>query len=477
MPAKTEPVPLLLGNLLVGGALPRLLDQHGQSHDAVPTGQPGSFRLPAGLSGDFWLVPDGPSRTLLPVRRGGWAGEVTTALGGIICGRARDLRNAAADVAVIAVSGHRIIARAVAHAAEDGRFVMILPPSVTGSRQRLGLTLGILGSDHVLNGGRFVFSPAALAASAPPVADRMDTMSIRIKISTPNLQQAPLWGDYHFAMALAGAMERRGVRANVDTADMWYSHGHDEDAVIAIRGRHRLRVDRRKINIMWLISHPDRIPDEEYADFDHIFVASDIYTEVLAEKGIHNVSVMHQAADLTVFQKPESEDRLQRCVFVGNSRAEYRRMIKWSLQSRQPFDLYGSGWNGVLSPDLVRAPSVRNADLPALYGSYALLLNDHWDSMRDNGFLSNRLFDGSAVATPILTDPVRGLEKVFGDTIAVAADAESFRRAVESCLTDPPAWQEKAQRACDIVRNGHSFDHRGLELSQMIARIAARRRM
>lgn len=477
MPISPDPVPLLLGDVLAASHPPRLRDMQDQPHEAIPTGVPGRFRLPAGLTGDFRILTGSTPHAPMLLRRGGWQGRVTSVLGGVICGQARNMQDRAANVVVIALSGNGIVARAVARAAEDGRFVMILPPAVTGGRQRQGLTLGILGSDHVLEGGRLVFSPAEAAAGAPRPHDRMQDLAIRIKISTPNLREAPLWGDYHFANSLAAAFERQGARANVDTADMWYSHGHDEDVVIKIRGRHRLQTDPRKVNIMWLISHPDRIADREYADFDHTFVASDVYARVLTEKGLRNVSVMHQAADLEIFRNPENGQRLPRCLFVGNSRGEYRTMVKWSLQSNQPFDLYGGGWDGVLSPALLRAPSVQNADLPSLYGSYALLLNDHWDSMRDNGFLSNRLFDGSAVATPILTDPVQGLADVFGDTVAVAADGASFRRAVVDCLTHPEIWRAKARRACDIVQSAHSFDHRALELSQMIARIVARRRL
>lgn len=474
MPADPDPVPLLIGAVLASPTLPRLRDLQDQVHDAVPTAVPGRFCLPPGLAGDFQILTrsDRPLR----IRRGGWTGAVTTMLGGVICGTAQDLRSPAADVTVIALSGDGIVARAVARAAEGGRFVMVLPPSVTGSDRRTGLTLGIAGSDCILQHGQFVFSPSEIAAGAPAPRDRMQDLAIRIKISTPDFRESALWGDTHFARSLAAAMERQGARANVDTVNMWYAHPRDEDVVVKIRGRHRLQVDPRKVNIMWLISHPDRVDEREYADFDHIFVASARYARVLADKGL-SASVLHQATDLTRFDGAGTEDRLQRCLFVGNSRGEYRSMVKWSLQSGLPFDIYGGGWEGVLSPDYLRASSVRNADLPQLYRRYALLLNDHWDSMRDNGFLSNRLFDGSAVGTPLLTDPVAGLDEVFGDTIPVARDAESFRLAVTDCLANPAAWGDRAARARAIVRSAHSFEHRSIEILQMIRRIVARRRL
>ena len=151
-------------------------------------------------------------------------------------------------------------------------------------------------------------------------------------------------------------------------------------------------------------------------------------------------------------------------------------MVKWCLQKEIPLELYGGGWEGVLPEGMLRGTSVANADLPEFYGSHLMLLNDHWESMRDNGFLSNRLFDGSGTATPILTDPVAGLADVFGDTISEAGEIEGFAALVQDCLNDPAPYLDRAARAHDIVMAAHTFDHRAAELSDRIDRIAAAKR-
>lgn len=305
-----------------------------------------------------------------------------------------------------------------------------------------------------------------------PVQD----LSIRIKISTPNLKEAPVWGDYHFANSLAGAFERIGHQANVDTADMWYSQASQEDVVITLRGRHRVQVNPAKVNILWVISHPDRIPDEEYNDYDHVFVASDIYAAKLRAQGLNHVSVLHQAVDTTLFQYRPEPERKQVCLFVGNSRKEYRTMVKWCVQRSIPLELYGGGWDGILPGNMIKGASVANADLPDMYCNHLILLNDHWESMRENGFLSNRLFDGSAMAAPIVSDPVAGLADVFGDAIPVAEDADSFGRIIEDCIANPTHYLKRAERARDIVLAAHTFDHRATEIARKVDQIAARKR-
>lgn len=478
--ATLQPVPVVQDGLVLAGqtlsrGLPVLDLAAGPAPRLLPLGQDGRVLISPAPEADFTLTL--PGLAPLAVQVGGWSGRVEQVLGGLVTGRARNLRHPGRDVAVVAYDATGVRATATARAAEGGRFVLHLPPQVTGAGQVLALRLGIAGSDFLLEGGDLRVTPAT-AAPRPLLAalPRATTqMAIRLKISCPNLKEAPMWGDYHFANALAAGFERIGHQASVDTADVWYAQKAQEDVVIAIRGRHRIQTDPDRINIMWIISHPDRIPDEEFADYDHVAVASDIYAAELRARGLPSVSVLHQATDATLFRHDPERSRRAACLFVGNSRKEYRTMVKWCLQKDIPLELYGGGWEGVLPEGMLRGTSVANAELPDFYGSHLMLLNDHWDSMRDNGFLSNRLFDGSGTATPILTDPVAGLADVFGDAIAEAGDIERFAAIVQDCLTDPAPYLERARRAHDIVMAAHTFDHRAAELAELIDHIAARR--
>lgn len=401
------------------------------------------------------------------IRRGGWQGSVAEHNGRLVWGQARDLSDPVADVPVVAFQGNRILAFAMARAKDDGRFLLTLP-----YRDMLGergiVRLGIAGSDTLLEGGTLV-----IGRPRPPIAPkaRRKDRTIRIKISTPNLREAPMWGDYHFASSLRKSFEKLGQRALVDTHDGWYSRPDDEDVAIVLRGRNRYTVQPDKLNIMWLISHPDRIEAGEFTDYDHIAVASDIYAATLRRQGLAHVSPMHQATDAALFVTDPDIPRTPASLFVGNSRREYRTMVRWCIQRRIPLELYGGGWEGIVSPDMVKAQNIANNDLPRVYASHQVILNDHWDSMRDNGFLSNRLFDGSATGTPIVTDRVAGLDRVFGDTIPTASDIDSFATLLEDGLSRPRIWLERAAEARRIVLGAHTFDHRASQLLQLIDRL------
>ncbi|PWJ12947.1 CgeB family protein [Jannaschia seohaensis] len=461
MSAPSRIVPLLAEGVLAveGTAAPSL-----SAGAAQPLPAPGRYLVEPLPEAPLTVTLDERSVTIRP---GGWSGELGPSRGGRVTGRARDDLDPGRDVTVLALATGGVVARATARAADGGRFTLDLPATVARAPYRTRLTIGIAGSDHVL--GRVDAGRPPRAWGPAPEAPRL-----RIKISTPNLREAPLWGDSHFAASLAAAFERLGRPVGVDCMDAWYGRTAPEDAVLVIRGRQPVQLDPGKINLMWLISHPDRVEDAEYAQYDRVFVASDIYAAHLKDRGLPHVEVLHQATDAVLFGGvAPPETRRSAPVFVGNSRREYRTMVKWCVEQGVPLDLYGGGWDGVLPPGYLRAPSVANRDLPALYAAHGLLLNDHWDSMRDNGFLSNRLFDGSATGTPILTDPVAGLEAVFGDTIATASEPEAFAEIIRSCLDDPTPFLARAARAREIVLGAHTFDHRAATLAAAVDRIAA----
>lgn len=505
-PARIVPV-VHRGVVLLGGAagpVPPELRIDGAPDAGAVAGADALFlsRVPVA---DFRLDlrRDGASLPGLPlaVQVGGWEGVVEWSHAGLVAGRARSLRDPGRDVAVVAFDAAGPVAFATARAAEEGAFLLRLPAAlVEGPPRRL--RLGIVGSDFLFAGADIEVGSAAALPRAVVVLPQ--PLRIRIKISCPNLKEAPAWGDYAFARSLQAAFERLGIEAATDTLDSWYDRAAQEDVVIALRGRQRLTLDPAKINIMWLISHPDRISAEEFADYDHIAVASDLYARRLQAQGLPSVSVLHQATDAGVFGAADlaarvaaaaelagagegegegeggaeglrADGRKPACLFVGNSRREYRSMVKWCLQAGIPLELYGGGWEGVLDPALVRAENIPNALLPEYYAGHLVVLNDHWDSMRDNGFLSNRLFDASATGTPIITDPVMGLSEVFADTIPVARDAEELAALVQDCLADPEAWLARAARARDLVLGHHSFDHRAGSLQALIGVLAQRK--
>ena len=109
-------------------------------------------------------------------------------------------------------------------------------------------------------------------------------------------------------------------------------------------------------------------------------------------------------------------------LFVGNSRDVYRRSVRSALAVGAEVEVHGSDWERFLAPNLIASKIVANEDLGALYCSAGVVLNDHHDDMRRDGFLANRLFDVTACAARLVTDEIDGLAEVFGDVVRTFHD-------------------------------------------------------
>ena len=109
---------------------------------------------------------------------------------------------------------------------------------------------------------------------------------------------------------------------------------------------------------------------------------------------------------------------------------------------------------------LFRSP---NDELGALYAAAHVVLNDHWEDMRQGGFVSNRLFDAAACGARIISDDIAGVHELFGAQVRTFAGPGD----VGDLLADVPrGWPglEDRLRLAATVADQHSFDRRAATL-------------
>nr|WP_225369809.1 hypothetical protein [Methanobrevibacter arboriphilus] len=56
------------------------------------------------------------------------------------------------------------------------------------------------------------------------------------------------------------------------------------------------------------------------------------------------------------------------------------------------------------------------------------MLNDHWQDMAKNGFVSNRIFDGLASGAFIISDEFKDSKKLFGDFLVTYSDKKTIEK-------------------------------------------------
>ena len=296
-----------------------------------------------------------------------------------------------------------------------------------------------------------------------------------LDIAAPSGRRGQRWGDTYFARSMAEALERLGQRVTIDTRDLRHRDTRDlDDVVLVLRGLDHVAPRPGRVNLQWVISHPDLVTGEELAGFDRVYAASATWAaRTTAATGVA-VTPLLQCTDPRLFNPDRGEPGTGAPVlFVGNSRDIYRRSVRSAFAVGAEVEVHGADWERFLAPNLIASKIVANEDLGALYCSAGVVLNDHHDDMRRDGFLGNRLFDVTACAARLVTDEIDGLSEVFGDVVRTFHDETEMGPLLADPESAFPSREARLALAETVMRE-HSFDHRAEVLLDDAARLLAR---
>lgn len=298
-----------------------------------------------------------------------------------------------------------------------------------------------------------------------------------IKICPQHWSGAERWGDTHFARALAEELQRRGHSARIDVVDEWDAHEREREnraeVVIHLRGSYAYAPQPDQINVLWNISHPEQVSDAEYAAYDLIATPSSRIAERLRGAGLERVIVLEQATDPVVFYPERDLAYVHELVLVGNSRGIHRRIIRDLLPTAHDLAIWGQQWEPFVDGRYIAGQHLPNDEVRRAYSSAAIVLNDHWDSMREQGIISNRIFDALAAGAMVLSDDLPGIHERFGDAVATYRDRDDLQLTVERLLADPAERAERAARGREIVLRSHTFNDRVDTLLDALAALPA----
>jgi len=297
-------------------------------------------------------------------------------------------------------------------------------------------------------------------------------LRIALTVAAPSARAAAQWGDWHLATALAKALRRIGHSVHLQTADQADDPaGRSCDVHIVFRGLAPVQRTPGQRHVLWVISHPESLDIQECDDADLVMVASERFAADLRQRTTTPVEVLLQATDPRRFHPhPPDPEHAHAVAVVAMTRHVFRPSVANALAAGLRPAIYGTGWQEFVDPDLIVSDFVPNDQLATVYSSVGVLLNDHWDTMRAWGFVSNRIFDALACGTPIISDHMPEVATLFGDAVGMYRNAEELRRVVEAALDDPIAARRRANRGRDVVLENHTFDHRARQLLDALTR-------
>lgn len=287
-----------------------------------------------------------------------------------------------------------------------------------------------------------------------------------LKNPAPSTPRGDRWGDTFFLDSLARALRRLDQEVVVDRAEAHRRPSSDQldDVTLTLRGRVPHAPVPGRTNILWVISHPDDVPDDEVAAFDLVYGASRPWAEAAASRTGRQVRPLLQATDAQRFHPdlPAADDvPADRVLFIGNHRGAGRPVIDDLVAVEAPLQVHGARWDGTRAASFVASTFVPNEDVAGYYRAARLVANDHWPDMAAQGFVSNRAFDAAATGALVVSDPVAGgFDDLFGLVRSYASQAEL------ADLLAGPDWLTPSERdaAARRVVAEHSFEARAAAL-------------
>lgn len=298
----------------------------------------------------------------------------------------------------------------------------------------------------------------------PRLAGDLADLCWVVRSSAPPGPEGEVWGDAHFAEDLAAALRHRGVRAEARRRGESYG---EADVVVDLRGLYRLPRVENAVNVLWVISHPDLVDDDELRQYDLVFAAGPTWAARRRRETGVEIEPLLQATSSERFRPEAAGDRPRSgVVFVGTTRNAYRPAVMWAIDAGADVELHGHGWEEFVDTDRIRSQHLPNAEVPFAYATADIVLNDHWMDMSREGFISNRVFDAAAAGAVVVTDRVAGIEAVSRDLVRVFDDAVSLREAL---ATPSPDASTRAAAAA-MVAAEHSFGARAAVLISAVDR-------
>jgi GT2 family glycosyltransferase len=314
----------------------------------------------------------------------------------------------------------------------------------------------------------------------PTVSVTEGTPQLRwaLKNPAPAGPEAELWGDTHFARDVAAALRRRGQQVVIDARPEFdRATGNHDDVVLVLRGLAPYQPVYGQISMIWFISHPQMMRRRDAVDFDCVFAASKTWASRMSREWGLQIDPLLQATDPQRFN-PDSAipDSGYQVLFVGGSRKKYRPVVKQAVQANLPLTIFGPDWELIVPAGLIAGRYLDNSKLSAAYRAAGVVLNDHHEDMRVDGFLSNRLFDAVASGARVISDDVAGLGSMFGRSVQVSRHSAMFAKIAGSADLDAIFGSDTERRAVAArVHAEHSFDRRAEQLIE--AALLARARI
>lgn len=259
------------------------------------------------------------------------------------------------------------------------------------------------------------------------------------------------YGDYAYCLTIRRQLEQMGYYAYVDCYEDW-DCPVEADVVLVIRGVHEYRPDRRNTRtryVLWMVSHPELITEEELERYDLVLADSKSYAEALQQKVSVPVKPFYVLTDTEMFfprEEKNSSPKYNR-VFIGNTRGVLRNCVRWCNDNGIDVDVWGAEWEKFY-PDSMYVHlhgQVEYDQISEIYRNSRFVINDHYPEMIDTEMMNNRFPEVLLSGIPMICDWTESFERNYGDMVLFYRNEEEFVQ----CMKE---MEERYDELLDNVR-------------------------
>jgi spore maturation protein CgeB len=162
--------------------------------------------------------------------------------------------------------------------------------------------------------------------------------------------------------------------------------------------------------------------------------------------------------DTEIFHPSDVEPEYDRA-FVGNSRGMERKCVSWCAKHKIPLRVWGNDWKQQFEDDdnVITSGSVENDKVADIYRNSRVVLNDHWDDMRESGFVNNRIIEALCCGSIVITDYSESYEKLFGDCLLYYRDEEDFQLKIREAEENYEKQRQRILQMWPKLQEKYSF--------------------
>ena len=302
----------------------------------------------------------------------------------------------------------------------------------------------------------------------------LDKLNIAIKIGVPNRSEKG-WGDIYFANSLSKDLTKLGHNVVIHYLNEWNQDDSQINLVIHIKGLSEYKIKKNNINFIWVINHPELHSIDELNQYDTVLVASKKYYDQIKPQLNVPCYFLPQATDEDVFNAVENcQSKNIDILFVGNNyekkNNKCREIIADLMKAGKNYNMQiiGSNWKGFVPERYIKSEFISWEKLPMLYRSAKIILNDHQESMRENGFINNRTYDLAFLNAFQISNYVEGMEELG---IITYKNPKELENIIEKYLYNDDARIQNSNYVKEKC-SSYTFTNRAIEIINYLKSLA-----